>query len=225
VRRSVLALLLLPLPVRALSLADLSNADTAAGLKEALTQGASRAVERLGRVDGFLSDPRVRIPLPDAMRRVERVLRATGMSRQTDELVTSMNRAAEAAVPEAKTLLVGAVKSMTVADAKSIVTGGDDSVTQYFKTRTSADLTQRFLPVVRKATDRVQLAQQYDQLAGKAAGFGLVKQEDARIENYVTQRALDGLYLMIGEEERAIRQNPAAAAGSMARRVFGTLGR
>jgi hypothetical protein len=226
VRRRVLALLmLLPLPVRGQSLADLSNADTSAGLKEALTQGASRAVELLGKTDGFLANPKVKIPLPDSLQRVERVLRATGMSRQTDELITAMNRAAEAAVPEAKSLLVGAVKSMTVADAKAIVSGGDDSVTQYFKSRTSADLTKRFLPIVRKATERVQLAQQYDQLAGQAAGFGLVKQGDAKIEDYVTRKALDGLFLMIAEEERAIRRNPAAAAGSLARRVFGTLGR
>jgi len=225
VRRSVLALLLLPLPARALSLSDLSNADTVAGLREALTQGATRAVALLGRTDGFLANSKVRIPLPDGIRRVERVLRATGMGRQTDELITAMNRAAEAAVPQAQSLLVGAVKSMTVTDAKAIVTGGDDSATRYFRGRTAGELTRRFQPIVRRLTDQAQLAQQYDQLAGQAAGLGLVRKDDSTIDGYVTRKALDGLYTMIAEEERAIRRNPASAAGKAARRVFGTLGR
>ena len=116
-----------------------------------------------------------------------------------------------------------AVKSMTVQDAKAILTGGDDSVTQYFRSKTQDALTQRFMPVVKKHTERLAVSNQYNQLAGQAAGVGLVKGEDAKIEGYVTRKALDGLYLMIAEEERAIRKNPMGAAGSLAKKVFGAL--
>lgn len=221
----VAAALLAPRRARASTLADLSGTDAAAGLKEALSQGASQAVELLGRTDGFLAHPTLRIPLPDGMRRVERVLRATGQGAQVDELVVAMNRAAEAAVPEARDLLVGAVRKMTVADAKSVLTGGDDAATRYFRDATSADLARRFEPIVAKATARVSLARRYDRIASQAQSFGLVKVEDASVDRYVTRKALDGLFATIAEQERAIRQNPAAAAGSLARRVFAVLGR
>jgi hypothetical protein len=229
-RRRVLALIALPTlwaPLAAwpLSIADLSRADAAGGLKEALTQGAVRAVGTLGRADGFLGDPRVRIPLPDGLRRVERMMRTIGMGHQADALITSMNRAAEAAVPEAKGLLVDAIRQMSVADAKAILTGGDDAATRYFRDRTSGELARRFLPVVRRETGRLQLAQQYDRLAAQGAQLGLVKPQDATIDQYVTRKALDGLFALIADEERAIREDPAAAAGGLARRAFGALGR
>lgn len=220
-RRSVLLLLALPLPLRALTLAELSGTEAVGGLKEALMQGAARAVDQLGRSDGFLGNPQVRIPLPDGLRRVERVLRATGYGDRVDELVTTMNRAAERAVPEARALLLGAVKQMTVTDARQIVSGGDDAATRYFQGKTSEELARRFLPIVRQATDRVKVAQQYDRIAAQASQLGLVGREDARIEQYVTRKALDGLFHVIAEQERAIRADPAAAVGSLARRVFG----
>lgn len=207
----------------ALSLGDISNADASAGLKQALTQGATQAVASLGRSDGFLGNPEVKIPLPKSLAKVEGVLRMAGMGKQADELVTAMNRAAEAAVPEAKPLLTNAIKSMTVEDAKNILTGGDDSVTQFFKSKTSAQLTEKFLPIVKKHTANVGLAQKYNEYAGKGAQLGLVKSEDAQIDNYVTRAALDGLYKMIAAEERAIRANPMQAAGSMAKKVFGAM--
>jgi hypothetical protein len=134
-----------------------------------------------------------------------------------------MNRAAEAAAPEAKALLVDAVKKMTVQDAKQILTGGDTAATQYFRRTTQAQLTERFLPIVKKATDRVGLAQQYNSIAGQAASLGLVKEDQATIERYVTQKALDGLYFMIGEQEKAFRQNPLGATSDVVKRVFGAL--
>jgi hypothetical protein len=204
-------------------LAGISDRDTATGLREALTQGAGRAVDLLGKPDGFLGNPKVKIPLPEALQQAEPLLRMTGRGKDLDRLVTAMNRAAEAAVPEARTLLTDAVKQMTVEDAKKILTGGDDSVTQYFRTHTEGRLTERFLPVVRQNTERLALAGQYNKLAGQAATFGLVKSEDAQIEGYVTRKALDGLYLMIAEEERAIRANPVGAAGTWARRIFGAI--
>ncbi|MDB6060430.1 MAG: hypothetical protein JWM78_533 [Verrucomicrobiaceae bacterium] len=214
-----------PSSALALSLADLSNKDASAGIKEALTQGVTKAVGSLGAADGFLGNPEVKIPLPGKLAKADSILRMAGMGKQADELVTAMNRAAEAAVPEAKPLLINAVKAMTVTDAKNILTGGDDSVTQFFKDKTSAQLTQKFLPIVKKHTAQVSLAQKYDQIASKGLQLGLIKPEDAQIDNYVAREAIDGLYKMIGEEEKAIRANPLQAAGSMAKKVFGALGK
>jgi hypothetical protein len=204
-------------------IADLTNADATSGLRQALNEGSVAAVAKLGVEDGFFGNPKVKIPLPPAMQRVEGAMRAIGMRRQADELVLTMNRAAEAAVPEAKQLLVDAVRKMTVQDAKGILTGGDTAATEYFKRTTQADLTKRFLPIVKKATDRVGLAQQYNSLAGQGAALGLVKEDQATIEGYVTKKALDGLYLMIGEQEKAFRRNPLGASSDIVKKVFGAL--
>ncbi|MRR52033.1 MAG: DUF4197 domain-containing protein [Rhodocyclaceae bacterium] len=207
----------------ALSLDDLSNKDASGGLKEALTQGATKAVGLLGKPDGFLGNPKVKIPLPESLQKAEGLMRNFGMGKYADELQTTMNRAAEAAVPEAKTLLVNSIKQMSVQDAKAILTGGDDAATQYFKRTTSAPLGEKFKPIVKKAMAKVKLADKYEQFAGKAAKYGLIKAEDANLENYVTAKALDGLYLMIAEEEKAIRTDPVGAAGGLAKKVFGLL--
>lgn len=207
----------------ALSLADISGKDAGGGLKEALTQGAGKAVALLGKNDGFLKNPKVKIPLPESMQQVESVMRGLGMGKQADELITAMNRAAEAAVPAAKDMLVDAVKQMTVEDAKSVLTGGADAGTQYFRRKTAEPLAQKFLPVVKQAIDKVKLARTYEKFAKKASKFGLIKEKDTHLENYVTEKALDGLYLMIAEEEKAIRANPLGAAGSLAQKVFGAL--
>ena len=215
--------LLLATSAHALSLADISGKDAGGGLKEALTQGAAKAVDLLGKQDGFLGNPKVKIPLPESVQKVEGLMRGLGMGKQADELVNAMNRAAEAAVPQAKTLLVNSIKQMSVQDAKGILSGGEDSATQYFRRTTSGPLGEKFKPVVKQAMAKVKLAEKYDRLAGKASKFGLVREQDAQLENYVTKKALDGLYLMIAEEEKAIRKNPLAAAGSLAQKVFGAL--
>lgn len=207
----------------AAGIADISNADAASGLRQALTDGTAAAIQLLGKENGYFANPKVKIPLPPALKQIESGLRMMGMKKKADELVLSMNRAAEAAAPEAKQLLVDAVKKMSVQDAKGILTGGDTAATEYFKRTTSAQLTQRFLPIVKKATDRAGLAQQYNNLAGQGALLGLIKKEDASIENYVTQKALDGLYLMIAEQEKSFRQNPVGAASSIVKKVFGAL--
>lgn len=225
-RRNILvglALTVISSGVLAQSLAGITNQDATSGLREALVQGTNHAVSLLGRQDGFLGNGKVKIPLPPSLQRVEGMLRGVGLGRQADDLVTTMNRAAEAAVPEAKALLVDSVKKMSITDAKNILTGPEDAATQYFKRTTSAALTQRFLPIVQRATSRLQLAETYNNFAGKAASFGLLKTEDANLDSYVTQRALDGLFLMIAEEEKSIRQNPAGAAVSIVRRVFGAM--
>ena len=207
----------------ALSLDQVTNKDAVGGLKEALTQGAGTAVASLGKADGFLGNPKVKIPLPENLKKAEGRMRSVGMGKYADELEVSMNRAAEAAVPQAKALLVDSIKKMSVQDAKGILTGGDDAATQYFRRTTSAPLAEKFKPIVDQAMAKVKLAQKYDQFAGKAAGLGLIKAEDSHLDNYVTGKALDGLYLMIAEEEKAIRKDPLGAAGSLAKKVFGAL--
>jgi Protein of unknown function (DUF4197) len=209
----------------ALDLGSLSNADAVSGLKDALTQGSAAAVSKLGVENGFLGNDKVKIPLPDALKRVESGLRLIGMQKQANELVTAMNRAAEQAVPEAKTLLVSAVKNMSVQDAKGILTGGDTAATEYFRKTTSDQLTQKFLPIVTKTTAKVGLAEKYNNLAGKGAQLGLVEAKQAKIENYVTQKTLDGLFLMIAEQEKTIRKDPVGSATGMAKKVFGLIGK
>jgi hypothetical protein len=202
---------------------SISNTEASSGLKQALTDGSAAAVAKLGAQGGFLDNPKVKIPLPPALQKIEAALRYTGMKKQADELVVAMNRAAEAAVPEAKTLLVESVRKMTLQDAKGILTGGETSATDYFRRTTEAQLTQRFRPIVKKHTDRVGLAEQYNSLAGSAAQLGLIKEQQATVEGYVTQKALDGLYLMIAEQEKAFRANPLGAASDIVKRVFGSL--
>ena len=209
----------------AMGLSDLSNADASSGLKEALIQGAGKAVGKLGAVDGFLGNPKVKIPLPDSLEKAENAMRLLGKGKQVDELVLRMNRAAEAAVPEAKTLLVDSVKKMSVDDAKNILTGSEDAATQYFKKTTSGPMAEKFLPIVKKATEDVKLAQQYNKFAGIGARYGLVSKEQTNLEQYVTQKTLDGVYLMMAEEEKAIRKDPMGQASSLLKKVFGALGK
>lgn len=226
-RRKFLCLLALAFaaPAWSLGLDDLSGSDATRGLKDALTQGSRAAVAQLSQPGGFLDNEKVRIPLPDSLARIEGGLRMMGMGKQADELRVSMNRAAELAVKEATPLLVDAVKKMSVADAKQILSGPDDAATQYFRRTTSDALAERFLPIVKQATAKVQLAEQYNRFAGQAAQFGLLDKKDANLDSYVTNKALDGLYTIIAEQEHTIRENPAAAATSIAKKVFGALGR
>jgi len=203
--------------------AGLSEGDAALGVRAALERGAVSAVGLLGRSGGFLDNPKVRIPLPGFLNDAAKLLKITGQQRRVDELVTAMNRAAEAAVPQGKALLVNAVKAMSVEDARRIITGGDNSVTQFFAAKTREPLGVTFLPIVTRATEKVKLADKYNSVAGKAAGLGLLSKEDANIQQYVTGKTLDGLYLMIGEEERKIRQDPIGTGSAILKKVFGSL--
>jgi hypothetical protein len=218
-------LMLIHTTAPAVSLGDLSNKDAVAGLKEALTKGAQVAVEQLGKQNGFLGNDRVKIPLPESLHKIEGLLRTLGMGKQADELLTAMNRAAETAVVEAKPLLVNAVRNLSVQDAKGILSGGQDAATQYFRRSTSVPLTDRFLPIVKKATQKVKLADKYNEFAGQGAKLGLIDAKDADLNNYVTRKALDGLYLMIAEEEKKIRKDPVSTASSILSKVFGAIGK
>ena len=200
---------------------SLTEGDAAGGVRAALSRGANSAVSLLGRNDGFLGNPSVRIELPGFLNDAAKLLKFTGQGKRVDDLVTAMNRAAEAAMPEAKALLVNAVKSMSVEDALQIVRGGETSVTHFFSTKTREPIGQKFLPIVSRATEKVALAQKYDAVAGKAAGMGLLNKDEADLKGYVTGKALDGLYFMIGEEEKKIRRDPVGTGSAILKKVFG----
>lgn len=210
-------------PARAQGLAGITDREASDGLRAALEKGAVVAVSVLGKADGFLGNPKVRIPLPGFLEDGAKLLKMTGQGKRVDELVTSMNRAAEAAVPLGKDLLVKAVRNLSVDDARRILTGGDNSVTTFFADKTRSPLSELFLPVVQRATDGVGLADKYNRVASKASGLGLLKPEEANIQRYVTTKTLDGLYLVIGEEERKLRQDPVGAGSALLKKVFGAL--
>jgi len=211
------------LPARAQGLAGISDLDASRGLKGALEKGALAAVQLLGRQDGFLANPQVHIPLPTALKDASKLLSVLGMRKQLEEFEVSLNRAAEAAVPMAKNLLVDAVKNISVTDAKKILAGGDTAVTQFFADKTRTPLTGTFMPVVHQATSKVGVVDQYERISQKAQGTGLYKPDDPTIDHYVTRKALDGLYFMIGEEEKKIRRDPVGTGSALLSKVFGAL--
>ncbi len=220
---SLLLIALAAASAAALSLSDLSNREASSGLKAALEKGSVAAVAKLGVKDGFLKNEQVKIELPGILEQARPLLKMTGRGQQLDDLVVSMNRAAEAAVPMAKPLLINAVKSMSVTDAKNILTGGDTSVTDFFRQKTAGALAVKFLPVVKGITDRSGLSAKYNATMGQISKFNLVPEQQATVEGYVTQRALDGLYTMIGEEEKAIRRDPIGSGSAIIGKVFGVL--
>lgn len=211
----------------AFSLDDLSNKDATSGVKAALEKGAGVAVAKLGVENGFLNNDKVKITLPSALEQAMPLLRMTGQGQKVDDLVVSMNHAAESAVALAKPMLLNAVKSMSVTDAKNILTGGETSVTDFFREKTSVPLTGQFLPVVKKITDRNGLSAQYNAVVGQVAKTGLAPSltsgPQATVEGYVTQRALDGLYTIIAEEEKAIRSDPVGTGSAILGKVFGAI--
>lgn len=205
------------------ALAQFSSKDQVGGLKQALTQSAETAVSNLSRNDGYLGNDKVRIPLPESLQKADKMMRRLGMGKYSDELVTAMNRAAEAAVPQAESLFVSAIKKMSVSDAKGILTGGDDAATRYFRSNTETALAGKFQPIVARSMQKVQLAEKYDQFAGKGAQLGLIDQRDASLNDYVTRKAMDGLFLMMAEQEKAIRANPLQATGKLAKEIFSAI--
>lgn len=199
----------------------LSEVDAASGIRAALERGAVAAVGLLGRENGFFGNERVRIPLPDFLEDAAKLLKATGQRKRVDELVMSMNRAAERAVPLAKGLLVDSARKISVEDAVRIVRGSATSVAEYFAEKTRDPLGVKFLPIVTEATQKVSLAARYNSFASKAANLGLMKKEDANLQQYITGKALDGLFLMIGEEEKKIRADPVRTGSRILQAVFG----
>lgn len=199
----------------------LTETDAAAGVRAMLDRASDAAVARLGRVDGFHRNPKVRIGLPPSLDATARPLRAAGQGRQVDDLVLAINRAAEAAAARSRDPLREAVRSMSVEDALQLVRGGETSVTEFFVRKTRQPLTERLRPIVADATRRQALAEKVDAVAGRAAGAGLLQPGDANLDDYVTGRTLGGLYATIGEEERRIRRDPGGTGSGLLQRVFG----
>ena len=206
----------------ALSLANLSNADATAGVRTALEKGASVAVAQLGKQNGFLDNDKVKIQLPSVLDKAMPLLRLTGQGKKLDDLQVAMNHAAESAVAKAEPLLLNAVKNMSVTDAKNILTGGDTSVTDFFRDKTAAPLGKQFLPIVKSITDRNGLSGKYNAIMAKI-GTSRVPEDQRTVEAYVTQRALDGLYTVIGDEEKAIRKDPVGTGSAILSKVFGAV--
>ncbi len=196
------------IPACATGSGPVSDEDTTDALKQALTQGADVAVDKLGVADGFLNNPKVKIPLPGALQKVEGIMRTLGMSKYADGLIVTMNHAAETAAAEAKPLLMDAVQKMSVEDAEHILASGDDAATQYFRTDDFRRIVSKIFADRKKCNGSGRIDKKYNEFAGKGAKLGLIGEKDANIENYVTQKTLDGLYLMMAEEERAIRSDP-----------------
>ena len=218
------------------SLANLSQDQIVAGLKEALGDGMKKAIASLGRPDGFLGDLGVKIPMPENLQKIERGLRAIGQDKYADQFVITMNRAAEQAVPEAAAVLGESVKQMSIADAKSVLTGPNNAATDYFRRTSGNAIRDRLLPIVKAATEKAGVTSAYKQMAEKAGGLmgslggsnslnrlggfgGLAKMPD--LDAYITEKALDGLFLKIAEQEKLIRANPVARTTDLLKKVFG----
>ncbi len=197
------------------------ESQAADGVREALSRGVAAAVAALGRPGGFLGDPRVRIPLPGFLADAGKLMRRLGQGDRVDELETAMNRAAERAVPMARQLLVDTVRSISVEDALRLVRGGDTAVTDFFAGKTRVPLTRQLLPVVTQATRDVDLAQRYNALAARLARAGVAGGDLASVEEHVTAKTLDALYLKIGDEERRLRQDPVRTGSALLKQVFG----
>ena len=219
----IFAWFLVSMPAFATGIEALSDDDAVDGLKQALTQGVNVAVDRLGVANGFLDNPKVKIYLPGTLQKLEGVMRTLGASKHVDGLIVTMNRVAEVAAAEARTLMVDTVAKLPVENAKKILTGGDDAATRYFRATASEELVQELLPIVKNATNQVDLAKKYNDFARKGGKFGLVAEKYANIEGYVTQKTLDGLYLMMAEEERLIRNEPMGQESKVLQKVFGSL--
>lgn len=201
---------------------NLTNAEMVSGLKQALEKGTQFAVDSLGKEGGFLDNSAVKIPMPDSLSWVEKSLRSLHQDALADEFIDTMNHAAEQAVPEAAAIFGAAIQNMSVQDAQGIVAGPDDAATQYFRTNTEAALTEKMRPIVEAATARAGVTSAYKNMTARAGGMTSLLSGDATdLDSYVTGKTLDGLFLMIAEEEKKIRENPLARSTDLLKKVFG----
>ena len=212
------------------ALGALSNDQMVSGLKEALGNGLQHAVAQLGHDGGFLNNLNVKIPMPEKLQTVEKTLRSLGQGKLADEFVTTINRAAEQAVPEAASVFGDAVKQMSITDAKTILTGTNNAATQFFRRTTQTNLYARFHPIVQKATAQTGATASYKNMLGKASATslggalgGFLGQDTLDLDSYVTSKALDGLFKMVADEEKKIRENPAARTSDLLKQVFGAV--
>lgn len=203
--------------------AAFSSKDATAALRAALDKGVQVAVSQLGANNGFLNNDKVRIGLPAPLDQAAPVLQAMGRGQQLQQLTESMNHAAEQAVSLARPLLSKAIKDMSVQDAAGILQGGDNAVTEYFARKTRDPLTAQFQPIVNRSLEKLSVTQRYNDLAGKASRFGLLQGQGGTLQDHVTNKALDALFMVIGEEERKIRQDPVGTGSALLKKVFGAL--
>ncbi|MFZ1702047.1 MAG: DUF4197 domain-containing protein [Pyrinomonadaceae bacterium] len=204
---------------------SVSDTDIASGLKEALGKGVRVAINSLGKEDGFLKNPRVTIPLPKTLQKLEKGMRLAGQGKAVNEFVASMNHAAEKAVPVAIDVFVDAIKQMSFDDARKILfSGKDDSATQFFRRTSEETLRDKFRPIVEEFTAQTGVTQSYKEMIGRA-GFAarLLGAESTDLDGYVTQKALDGLFLLVADEEKKIRKDPLGRTTDLLRKVFGVL--
>lgn len=204
---------------------SLSDDKIVLGLKEALQIGTGNAVTGVGRLDGYFKDAIIKILMPKKLQTIEKGLRVVGYGPKVDEFVLSMNRAAEKAAPQAKSIFIGAIKEMTFDDARKILTGGDTAATTFFKDKTTGKLSSAFRPIISKAMDQVGATKQYKDLIGRYQAIPFANSQALDIDDYVTGKAIDGLFYYVGEEEKKIRKNPAARVTSILKEVFGKIGK
>ena len=200
----------------------LSDDEIVNGLKQALEIGTSNAIKTVSQTNGYFKNPRIRIPLPENVKKVEKLLRASGFGRRVDEFELSMNRAAERAAPEAKTIFWDAIKQMSFTDARQILDGPDDAATQYFQDKTAGRLQKIFKPITHQAMSEVGVTHSYQSIDNKIKTIPFADQMSFDLDQYVTDKALSGLYLMLAEEEKKIRQDPAARVTDLLKKVFGS---
>ncbi len=209
---------------RAVSAASQSSPDqktTVSGLKEALNVGTEKAITSLSKPDGYLGNPMAKILLPDKIQKIAEVVAKLGYQKQIDEFILSMNRAAEAAAPKAIPLFADAIKTMSFDDARKILQGGDTAATRYFREKTSTRLYGEFKPVIAENMNKVGATKAYKEMMAPYEALPFAPQESLDLDSYVTNKALDGLFLMIGQEEKKIRSNPAARVTDLLKTVFG----
>jgi len=199
----------------------LSEAKIGSGLKEALKIGTGNAVNLTGRLDGYFMNEAIKILMPEKLKTMEKGLRAIGYGPKVDEFILSMNRAVEGAAPGAKKIFWDAIGEMTFDDARKILAGSNTAATEYFKAKTTDKLTVAFKPIVNQATNEVGVTRQYKELVGKFQTIPFMKSESFDLDQYVVTKGLDGLFYMVGEEEKKIRTNPAARVTDLLKEVFG----
>lgn len=202
--------------------AGLGNDKITAGLREALKVSTNNAVATTGRPDGFLRNQAIKILLPQKLRNASRGLRLIGMGPQLDELEVGMNRAAEQAVPQAKQIFLNALMQMSIDDARGILSGNDTAATEYFRSKSSADLATAFKPIVHRSLQNVGVVQQYEQLKQNSLAAPLLRSQKFDLDTYVVEKTLDGLFYVLGQEETKIRRNPAAQTSAILKEVFGS---
>jgi len=204
---------------------ELSESKIIQGLKEALTIGTGNAVSNVSQIDGYFKNPNIHIPLPEDVQKVEKILRTVGYGSKVDAFELSMNRAAERAAPEAKSLFVDAVKEMTISDARKILEGRDNEATLYFEDKTRGPLYALFEPILHTAMSEVGVTRSYQELDEKLSTIPFADSLSFDLDEYVTNKGLDGLFFMVAEEERKIRQDPVAQVTDILKEVFGGVSR